>query len=639
MSFDHLFSPVSIGKLKLAHRGIMPSMVTNLCGTDGSVSDRFIAYHVARARGGVALNITEAAYVHHLGKGFPNQLGVDDDALVPGLRRLTTAVHDAGGRIGIQLYHGGRQANAMVTGGTVVAPSPIPCPVMQTMPHELTVTEIAELVQVFVRAGQRAQQAGFDAIEIHGAHGYLINEFLSPHTNHREDDYGRDKAGRARFPLEIVDGLRAALGPETALIYRITADEYLPDGLTVAESAEFCVLLVEHGIDAINVSGGTYETGKTAAGPDEPLGLFVDAAAAIKQTIGSAVPVAVANRIKTPTFADEIIAAGKADIVATGRALLCDENFYNKAKAGQLDLIRTCLSCNHCLNELMSGRSVSCLYNPMTGHELDYGLTTRSGTPRQVVVVGGGLAGMQAANSAAARGHHVRLYEATDQLGGHVLAGVRPPFKSEMSACITYETNSLESNGVKVFLGHPVDAGFLAGCGADDIIVATGSDPIRPPIPGIDSPAVVTAEDVLLDKVIVGDNVVVIGAGSVGVETAEFLVARGKNVTVIEIADDILSDMAPTLRAPLEARIKQTTTRFELGQKVLDIRDREVVTDKATIGPCETVVIAVGYQPDTALARTLDNAGIKHTLIGDAIKPRKINDAVTEGFKAGYAIA
>ena len=259
-------------------------------------------------------------------------------------------------------------------------------------------------------------------------------------------------------------------------------------------------------------------------------------------------------------------------------------------------------------------------------------------TPRQVVVVGGGLARMEAANSAAARGHHVRLYEATGELGGHVLAGVRPPFKSEMAACITYETNSLASNAVEVFLGHPVDAGFLAGCGADEIIVATGSGPIRPPIPGIDAAAVVTAEDVLLDRVTVGNDVIIIGAGSVGVETAEFLVARGKNVTVVEIADDILSDMAPTLRAPLEARIKHTPTRFELGQKVLEIRERDVVTDQATIGPCETVVISVGYQSDTALGRALDAAGIKHTVIGDAVKPRKINDAVTEGFKAGYAI-
>lgn len=246
---------------------------------------------------------------------------------------------------------------------------------------------------------------------------------------------------------------------------------------------------------------------------------------------------------------------------------------------------------------------------------------------------------MEAANTAAARGHHVRLYEATDQLGGHVVAGVRPPFKAEMAACITYQKDSLALNGVEVFLRHPVDASFLAGAGAEEIIVATGSDPIRPPIPGIDASAVVTAEDVLLDKVAVGDDVVVIGAGSVGVETAEFLIARGKRVTVVEMADDILADMAPAMRAPLEARVKQTATRFELGQKVLQIRHRQVVTDKQAIGPCDTVVLSVGYQPDTALARALDSIGLGYALVGDAVEPRKIIDAVREGFEAAYAIA
>ena len=637
MSFDHLFSPVSIGTLTLPHRGIMPSMVVNLCGLDGSVTDRFIAYHVARARGGCALNITEAAFVHRGGKGFPNQLGIDDDALVPGLRRLTTAVHEVGGRIAVQLFHGGRQANVLVTGGTVVAPSPIPCRVMKAMPHELTVAEIAELVQAFVNAGRRAQEAGFDAVEMHGAHGYLINEFLSPHTNQRTDEYGGDKAGRARFPLEILAGLRAALG-SMPIIYRITADEYLPDGLSVADTAEFCVELVRHGIDAIDVSGGTYESGKTAAGPDEPLGVFVDAATAVKQAIGSAVPVAVANRLKTPAFADEVISTGRADLIATGRALLCDEEFYGKARTGRADLIRTCLSCNHCMSELMSGRSVSCLYNPVTGHELDFDLTARTASPREVVVVGGGIAGMEAANSAAARGHHVRLYEATDTLGGHMVAGVRPPLKSEMAACLTYEANALAANGVQVFMGHPVDAAFLSGCGADEIIVATGSDPIRPHLQGVDDPSVVTAEDVLLDRATVGDDVAVIGAGSVGIETAEFLVERGKHVTVVEVADDILADMAPTMRAPLEARIKATPTRFELGRTVLALADRQVMTATGALGPFDTVVISVGYQPDLAVAHDLAAAGLTYTLVGDAIKPRSIHDAVTEGFRAGYAI-
>lgn len=638
MSTQHLFTPVTIGSLELPHRGIMPPMVVNLCGLDGAVTDRFIAYHVARARGGVALNITEAAYVHRSGKGFPNQLGIDHDGLLAGLQRLTRAVHDAGGRIAVQLFHGGRQANAAVTGGTVVAPSPIPCPVMQTMPHELTVPEIAELVQAFTSAGVLAQRAGFDAIEVHGAHGYLLNQFLSPHTNHRDDEYGRDKAGRARFPLEIVDGLRAALGRDYPLIYRISADEFLPDGLTVTDSGEFCALLVEHGIDAISVSGSTYETNRVAGGPWDPLGAFVDDAAAIKQAIAAAVPVAVANRIKTPEFADAVIASGQADLVATGRALICDADFYRKAKEGRRDQIRICLTCNHCLSELMGGNPVSCLYNPLTGHELDYDLSRPAGKPKEVVVVGGGLAGMEAACTAAARGHHVRLYEATGELGGNVLPGIRPPFKSELGACLDYERNMLAATGVEVFVGHPVDAGFLAGCGADRIIVATGSDPVRPGIPGIDSPTVVTAEDVLLDRTDAGQHVAVIGAGSVGVETAELLACRGRQVTVIELADDMLADLAPTLRAPLEARIRQTATRFEFGRRVLEIRAGEVVTDRGVLGPFDTIVIAVGYRPDTALGEALSAAGIDFTLVGDAVKPRKIRDAVVEGFQAGYAV-
>ncbi|HSN10488.1 MAG TPA: NAD(P)/FAD-dependent oxidoreductase [Propionibacteriaceae bacterium] len=638
MTLDHLFSPVRIGTLELPHRGIMPPMVTNLCGRDGSVTDELIAYHVARARGGVALILAEAAYVHRGGKGFPHQLGIHDDALIPGLRRLTTAVHEAGAKIGVQLYHGGRQASVEQAGGTLVAPSPIACQVVKVMPHELTVEEIGELVVAFVRAGERAQEAGFDAVEVHGAHGYLINEFLSPHTNHRDDEYGRDKAGRARFPLEVVDGLRAALGPEFPIIYRISADEYLPDGLSVEDSAEFCVQLVEHGIDAIHVSGGTYESGHSAGGPEDALGLFVDAATAIKQAIGGAVPVAVANRIKTPEFADEIIASGKADIIATGRALLSDEAFYAKARSGQGDLIRTCLTCNHCINELQSGRSVTCIYNPLTGHETEFDLTVRADTPREVVVVGGGLAGMQAANTAAMRGHHVRLYEATAELGGHVIPGVKPPYKSEIAACITYESRCLEANRVQVSMEHPVDADFLKGLGADEIIVATGSRPILPLIPGVDCGTVATAEDVLLDRASVGDDVIIVGAGSVGVETAELLAAQGKRVTVVEMADDILQDMEPTLRAPLEARIRKTSTRFELGQKVLEIRDDEVVTDKATYGPCQTVVIAVGYEPDCDLSHDLDAAGVRHTLVGDVVKPRKIYQAVDEGFRAAYAI-
>ncbi len=637
MSTEHLFAPVAIGSLTLPHRGIMPPMVVNLCDLDGSVTDRFIAYHVARARGGVALNITEAAYVHHSGKGFVRQLGIEHDGQVPGLRRLTDAVHAVGGLIAVQLFHGGRQASPELTGG-VVAPSPIPCPVVRAMPHELTVPEIAKLVQSFVHAGVRAREAGFDAIEVHGAHGYLINEFLSPHTNHREDAYGGDEERRARFPLEIVDGLRAALGRDFPLIYRISASEYLPGGLTVADSGRFCRRLVEHGIDAINVTGSIYESNRVAGGPWDPLGAFVDDAAGIKEAIGGAVPVAVANRIKTPEFADEVIASGRADLVCTGRALICDPDFYNKARSGESGLIRVCLSCNHCMGELMSGNPVSCLCNPLAGREVDYAWPSTASTVREVVVVGGGIAGMEAANTAASRGHHVRLFEATGVLGGHVIAGTRPPFKAEIGACVDYERAALAANGVEVSLDKPVDAALLAGLGADRIIVATGSDPIVPALPGADGPSVVTAEDVLLGRVDTGADVAVVGAGSVGVETAELLCAQGRSVTVIELADDMLSDLSATLRAPLEARIRQTSTRFEFGRRVVGFGEHEVQTESGNLGPFDTIVLAVGYRPDTELSRALRSAGVAHTVIGDAIAPRKISDAVLEGFTAGYAV-
>ena len=254
-------------------------------------------------------------------------------------------------------------------------------------------------------------------------------------------------------------------------------------------------------------------------------------------------PVAVANRIKTPDFADEVIASGRADLVCTGRALICDPDFYNKARAGRADLIRVCLSCNHCVNEVSAGGSLTCVYNPLAGHEAEFDLSVKAATPREVVVVGGGMAGMEAANTAAPVVTTSGCYEARHTLGGHVVAGIRPPFKSEIGACIDYERNTLAATGVEVTLDKPVDAAFLAGCGADRIIVATGSDPIRPTLPGIDSPVVVTAEDVLLDRVPVGQHVAVIGAGSVGVETAELLSARGTQVTVIELASDMLADL------------------------------------------------------------------------------------------------
>lgn len=637
-AFPQLFSPIKIGNLELKNRGIMPAMVVGLCGPNGEVTDDLVAYHVARAKGGVGLNMTEGAAIDAGAKVSPGQLGCHSDELIPGLRRLADAVHDAGGLIAVQLLHSGRQSNPMFSSAPLVAPSPIACGVVQVVPHELTVAEIKELVAKFAAGARRCKQAGIDAVEVHGAHGYLVNQFLSPHTNKRTDEYGGDAERRERFPLEVVDAVRAAVGPDYPVIYRISANEYLPDGLTAQDSAEFCKKLIEHGIDAIHVSGSTYESNRVAGTEEIPLGAFAEDAVVIREAINAAVPIALANRIKTPEFAEQLLSEGKADLIATGRPLICDPDFYAKAERGDASDIRVCLSCNHCITQTGMGLPSTCLYNPEMGNEVRYSQYPAPAKSLDVIVVGGGLAGMEAAQTAASRGHRVRLFEKSGELGGNVLPGVRPPLKSEMIACVDYEKAMLAKRGVQVEMNRAVDADFLAGQEAGALIIATGSRPIVPPILGADAPGVVTAEDVLLGAAEVGQRVVVIGGGSVGVETAELLAAQGRDVTVVEMADQILADMNPGMAWPLLARVAASPIKVRTGQQVIEITPDAVVTNAERLD-CDTAILAVGYASDNALATELNARGIAHVLVGDAVAPRKIRDAVVEGHDAGLAVA
>jgi len=634
--FNNLIAPIKIGNVEIRNRGVMPSMVTNYCNEDGSVTDRFIAYHEARAKGGVGLIIVEAAFVDPIGKGFTKQIGIDNDRLIPGLKKLTDQIHKHGAKIAIQIYHGGRQANEMVTCQPLVAPSAIPCPVMQSMPKELSVGEIKELINKFADGAERAKKAGFDAIEIHGAHGYLINQFLSPNSNHRTDEYGGSLENRRRFPLEVLEAVRNRVGDDFPIIYRITTDEFLPDGLVIEDTAEFSKVLVKNGINAINVSGSTYAAGRTSSGSDDILGVYVENANVIKQAINSAVPVIVANRIKTPQFADEVIGNGKSDMIATGRALISDADFYQKVQNGSADEIRTCLSCNHCISELMAGVPISCLQNPLTGNELDYDLAMQTETNKKVLVVGGGPGGMEAAVIAAGKGHLVTLCEQSDHLGGNVIPGSKPPYKFELLAAIDYLKTMLKKYDVTVKLNTKMDAKMIKDEKADVVILASGSLPIVPRISGIDLDYVISAEDALLGNKFVGENVVVIGGGSVGLETAELLVDQGKNVTVIEMLEEILADMSPVLKGGLLNRISKSPIKVFTCEKVMEIKDHVVITDKQTIDKVDTIILSVGYKANNSLITQLQESNVDFKVIGDAIKPRKIYNAIKEGFEIAY---
>ncbi|AET67976.1 NADH:flavin oxidoreductase [Desulfosporosinus orientis DSM 765] len=634
--FRHYMAPIRIGSLELRNRGVMPAMVTNYCNGNGSVTNRLIAYHEARAKGGVGLIIVEAAYIDWAGKGFPNQIGIDSDALIPGLKRLAEHVHRHGAKIAIQLHHAGRQADLRVTGTDVVGPSAIPCPVIKAMPRELTVDEIKEVVNKYAMAAERAKKAGFDAVELHGTHGYILNQFLSPLSNHRTDEYGGSAEKRMKFPLEVIAAVRKCVGKDYPIIYRIASEEFLPGGLMLKDAVAFSKILVEHGVDALHISGGTYASDRSSSGSDDILGVYVENASEIKEAINNAIPVLVANRIKTPKFAEEIIESGKADLISAGRAVLCDADYYNKIGEGREDEIRTCLSCNHCTGELVSGFPVSCLYNPMLGKELDYDLGVRAREKKKVLVVGGGPGGMETAYIAASRGHRVTLFEQNDYLGGNLIPATKPPFKSEMMAAVEFLSHMLEKYHVQVKLRTKAGIDELKSEDPDVVIVASGSTPILPKIPGVEKDFVFTAEDVLMNRKIVGQKVLVIGGGSVGVETAELLASQNKEVSVVEMADEIFADLSPVLKAGMMGLVAQSKIQIMTGEKVLEIRDHAVVTNKQTLVNIDSVILAMGYRPNNELAQQLQEANINCQVIGDAVKPRKIVQAVTEGFEAAY---
>ena len=642
-----LFDPFEVRGLRLPNRVLMAPMEKNLCTADGVMTARYIDYLVARARGGVGLLRVEATYVDPVGKGRPFQCGAHSDYVIPGLKRMTDAVHAAGGRVSLELAHCGRQTNMRVSGFQPVAPSAVPCALSGGyLPRPLRRDEIATIVQRFVAAALRGKKAGLDAVEIHGASGYLLNAFMSPYTNQRDDEYGGSLANRMRFPLEVVRAVRAAIGEDLPLLYRMSGHDYVDGGLTEIDTVPFAKELERAGVDLIDVSAGTYESITATQPPMEAApGGLLDLAALIKSAV--TIPVATAGKLGALDVAEKAVAAGKVDFVSIARGLHADPELLLKAQQGRLHEARRCIACAECVAFLNMDEPAYCAINPASVRELELASSPTT-TPKRVSVIGGGPAGLEAARAARLRGHAVTVYEATSALGGQARQGSVARGRQDFAEPVRFLAREMDRLGIPVHLGIEVDVDVVEALDADVVVVATGARPTSPPIPGRNRAHVEFATTYLTripaDAPPVAPRpAVVIGANWIGCHAADVLTAQGYPVTVVDAHDSLGYDMGIQQGMVLRDRVAETCA-IRLRTSVEEINADWVtmwdsVSGETSEVPATRVVIASRMESVRSLADVIRGrvAGQVH-IIGDALEPRKLADALLEGARLGGSL-
>ncbi|MDK2821584.1 MAG: hypothetical protein PWP31_1549 [Clostridia bacterium] len=644
--YKHLFQPGYIGKMEVRNRLVMPPMATNFGGENGEVTDRMIRYYAERAKGGVGLIIVENAQIDYpTGKNVVLQHRIDDDKFIPGLRLLVNTIHNHGAKVLQQIHHAGRQTTLGITeGADVVSCSPVPCGFLQTQPQELTREEIEVLISKFADAAGRARQAGFDGIEIHGAHGYLINQFMSPYTNKRVDEWGGTFERRMKFPLEIIRRCRERVGTDFVISFRMSADEFVEGGITLEEGIKIARYLEGAGVDVLHVSAGIYESMGTVLEPmSYEEGWRVYLAEAIKKEVK--IPVITVGVIRTPEMADSIIAKGKADFVAIGRGLITDPEFAIKAAKGQEHNINKCIVCNiGCVGDgIFANNFMGCTVNPVVGREAEFANIYPAFKSKRVVVVGGGPAGMEAARVAKLRGHNVTLLEKSQELGGQMLIASKPPHKSKINWFTEFLKSELERLEVDVQLGKEADVERIVELNPDAVIVATGAQPITGEFSSETRGKVIQAWDVLLEKKEVDSpTAIILGGGEVGLETAEFLAEKGISCTVLEKLPDVGLDMEGINRIDLLARLEKMNVRIETGILITDINGNTLKGLNSSMQQvsfsAETIVLALGSRSVNDLATVLKGKISEVYVIGDARKPRRIMEAAYEGMASAVSV-
>lgn len=640
---NKLFEEGQIGRLTIKNRSVMPAMGVGLAEPDGQTNEHIIRYYEERAKGGIGLIITEITRVEPVyGTGMLCQLGANDPKLIPGLERLADRVHRYGTKIFVQLHHPGREnKSAMIEGRQIVAPSAITCKVTQEEPRALETEEVEDLVKAFVKGANIAKAAGIDGVELHAAHGYLLDEFLSPYTNVREDKYGGSFEKRFTIMGEIIAGIRATCGKDFPISVRISADEFVEGGLTLEQTVPIAKALEECGIDVINVSSGIYESSTTIVEPSSyPQGWKKHLAKAIKEAVS--IPVIAVNNIKDPSVAEALLEEGICDYIGLARASLADPEFMKKTKEGRADEVNRCIGCLNCFGSIGQLGHIKCTVNPRCGREVEFSQYEKNGENRPVAVIGGGPAGMEAALTLKSRGFAPVIFEKCDVLGGQLNLADKPVLKDKLGAYKDSLIARVKAAGIEVRLNCEADVDTVKSINPVGVFLTTGGTPIVPAFDGVNGDNVITAEEFLSGaKTVKEGSVAVIGGGNTGMEVAETLAYDGRKVSLIEMMDEIGRGLYRSVLVDYQIRVAKFDETICTGQKVLSIDatgvNVESTKDQTTSHiDADNVILAIGVKSENSLLAPLKEAFDEVVVVGDAARPGRIMEASLDAVNRAY---
>lgn len=642
-NFPNMFSPINIGTVTVPNRFVVPPMGNNFANTDGSMSERSAAYYEARAKGGFGLITIESTVVYKQAKGGPRKPCLFSDEVVPSFKRVADACHAYGAKVSIQLQHAGPEGNSKLTGYPLKAASAIAPSAGREIPEAMPTEEVYRLIECYGDAARRAQLAGIDMVEVHCAHGYLVSTFISARTNKRTDEFGGCFENRMRLPRLIIENIRKKTGGNMPILCRINARDEGDGGVDVHDAAAIAAYLEQVcGVDAIHVTRSIHIHDEFMWAPNITHGGFnAELGAEIKRAVS--VPVILVGRFTEPQYAELLVKQGRADLIAFGRQSIADPELPNKARNGQLEKLTPCIACLlGCVPNMLQGRPITCAMNPCVGREAEL---KPAEVRKNVVVIGGGPGGMYAARLCALRGHSVTLLEKDAELGGHFLVASYPPGKGEISGAIRSFIVNCREAGVDIRTGTKATPELVASLKPDAIIIATGSVPLRLPIPGLDSCGCSTAEDVLTGKADTGKRVLVVGGGMVGCECVEFLTEREHIVDMVEMKPVIGEDIVPEARKYIMANLEKHKVTQRVNARVkqfyadgVDFTDTVTGEDSAMRG-YDSVVLAMGYRSNNTLEEQLKDLAPQVIVIGEARQaPGNSMEATGDALNAALAI-